>query len=86
MMTCFLIYVILIALASAFVLTLAYKWGVIEWMQVHGDKIISQMANCDFCLSFWSNVIVCMVVMLVVDDVTIGLAPVFSTMITRKLL
>lgn len=86
MMACFLISIILIALASAFVLTLAYKWGVIEWMQVHGDKIISQMANCDFCLSFWSNVIVCMVVMLVVDDVTIGLAPLFSTMITRKLL
>lgn len=85
-MACFLISILLIALASAFVLTLAYKWGVIEWMQVHGDKIISQMANCDFCLSFWSNVIVCMVVMLVVDDVTIGLAPVFSTMITRKLL
>lgn len=85
-MACFLIYVILIALASAFVLTLAYKWGVIEWMQVHGDKIISQMANCDFCLSFWSNVIVCMVVMFFVDDVTIGLAPLFSTMITRKLL
>ena len=85
-MACFLISVILIALASAFVLTLAYKWGVIEWMQVHGDKIISQMANCDFCLSFWSNVIVCMVVMLVVDDVTVGLAPLFSTMITRKLL
>lgn len=85
-MACFLISIILIALASAFVLTLAYKWGVIECMQVHGDKIISQMANCDFCLSFWSNVIVCMVVMLVVDDVTIGLAPLFSTMITRKLL
>ena len=85
-MACFLISIILIALASAFVLTLAYKWGVIEWMQVHGDKIISQMANCDFCLSFWSNVIVCMVVMLVVDDVMIGLAPLFSTMITRKLL
>lgn len=85
-MACFLISIILIALASAFVLTLAYKWGVIEWMQVHGDKIISQMANCDFCLSFWSNVIVCMVVILVVDDVTIGLAPLFSTMITRKLL
>lgn len=85
-MACFLISIILIALASAFVLTLAYKWGVIEWMQVHGDKIISQMANCDFCLSFWSNVIVCMVVMLVVDDVTIRLAPLFSTMITRKLL
>lgn len=85
-MACFLISIILIALASAFVLTLAYKWGVIEWMQVHGDKIISQMANCDFCLSFWSNVIVCMMVMLVVDDVTIGLAPLFSTMITRKLL
>lgn len=85
-MACFLISIILIALASAFVLTLAYKWGVIEWMQVNGDKIISQMANCDFCLSFWSNVIVCMVVMLVVDDVTIGLAPLFSTMITRKLL
>lgn len=85
-MACFLISIILIALASAFVLTLAYKWGVIEWMQVHGDKIISQMANCDFCLSFWSNVIVCMVVMLVVDDVIIGLAPLFSTMITRKLL
>lgn len=85
-MACFLISIILIALASAFVLTLAYKWGVIEWMQVHGDKIISQMANCDFCLSFWSNIIVCMVVMLVVDDVTIGLAPLFSTMITRKLL
>lgn len=45
--------VVLVALASAFIILLAMKLGIIEWMQTHGDVFISEMAKCYFCLSFW---------------------------------
>lgn len=51
----FSVCVVLVALVAAFVILLAKKVGIIEWMQVHGDRFISQMASCDFCLSFWTG-------------------------------
>ena len=46
--------VVLVALVGAFIILLAMKLGIIEWMQIHGDAFISEMAKCNFCLSFWT--------------------------------
>ena len=49
----FLIVVVLVSLVSAFLLLLATKVGIVEYLQTHGDSCISKMAQCYFCMSFW---------------------------------
>lgn len=78
--------IMLVALAAAWVVSLMVKWGIVEDMQVHGSDIISRMASCDFCLSWWACVVVSVVTALVCGDWVVLLAPVFSTPITRRLL
>ena len=55
-MKAFLFYTVVVALVAAFGLTLLRKWGVIEWVQIHGNEFFAKMFNCDFCLSFWAGV------------------------------
>ena len=86
MMTTFLFRVCVLASLSAFLLLLLVKWKVIEWMQVHGNDFLSKMANCDFCLSWWVNVIFSIILLAVTLDVTVLAVPFCSTMLTRKLI
>jgi hypothetical protein len=71
---------------SAFTLLLLVKWKIIEWMQVHGNDFLSKMANCDFCLSWWVNVILSIILFAVTLDVMVLAVPFCSTMLTRKLI
>lgn len=71
---------------SAFLLILAIKWKVIEYMQVHGNDFFSKLANCDFCLSWWANCILCLSAFSVTGDVVLLAVPFVATMITRKLI
>ena len=75
----------IIALLAAFVVLLVKKWGWAEWMQVHGDKYLSQLFGCDFCMSFWSAVIICMLVACFTNNGTWMLLPWVTTPITRML-
>lgn len=90
----FSIWVLLTALVSAFIIMLAKKWGIVEHFQVHGinakkdivNELISRMANCDFCLSWWVNLIFAIVLALATKDYHLVVMPFFSTMITRYIL
>lgn len=82
----FFIWLILIALASAFLLTLADKWKMIEWLQLHGNETINKMANCRFCLSWWANVIISCGVAFATKDYSFLFIPFCSTIITRFIL
>ena len=82
----FLVSVILIGLACSFVLTLAGKWRIIEWLQMHGTELISKAANCRFCLSWWTNLIVACAIAFTTKDFTFLFVPFFSTIITKQLL
>ena len=77
--------IVLVALAAAFVVLLVKKWGINEWMQIHGDKYIAQLFSCDLCMSFWAAVILSMAVALVTDCGIYMAVPIFSTPITRML-
>lgn len=79
----FLVSVILIGLACSFVLTLADKWRFVEWLQMHGTELISKAANCRFCLSWWTNLLVCCVIAVATKDCSFLGVPFFSTIITR---
>ena len=49
-------------------------------------RIISKLFDCDFCLSFWSNVIVCIFLAVFANDWLIALLPILAAPITRKLI
>nr|UVX39899.1 MAG: protein of unknown function (DUF1360) [Bacteriophage sp.]DAD82430.1 MAG TPA: Protein of unknown function (DUF1360) [Siphoviridae sp. ctHMI2] len=82
----FIYYIILVALMAAFVLTLLRKWGVIEWVQVHGNEFFAKMFNCDFCLSWWACVLICFFAFVLTGNPAYLGVPFCSTMITRILL
>lgn len=90
----YLLTTLIISLLSAFIISLLRKLGVIERLQVHGLKVkkdsindlISRMANCDFCLSWWTNVIVCLVALAILQDPDILTIPFIATPITRHIL
>lgn len=81
-----IVYAVMVALWVAFLLLLAYKVGIVEWMQVHGGKFISKMAQCDFCMSWWLSVIITLVFLGLTGDVELLVVPFLSTPIARRLL
>lgn len=78
--------IIVVSCLGAFILSLAYKWGAVEWVQVHGNDFFHKMASCDFCLSWWTDLLLCAVLALITWDwAPIAYAPV-CCVITKKLL
>lgn len=84
-MTGLLTITMMISLAAAFVVLLVKKWGIAEWMQIHGDSFTSKLFGCDLCMSFWTCFVVTLAVACLTEDNTIVLAPVFATPLTRML-
>ena len=79
-------YSVFVALVAAFVVALLKKWGVAEYMQVHGDRFTSQLFSCDFCMSWWASVLVMLLsISFVGDNAVYMLAPVLATPIARYL-
>lgn len=76
----------IVALLSAFALSLLIKWEVVEWLQVHGTDLVSRMANCGFCLSWWTCVLVSVMLAVFSCDVSWVVAAPCATPITRRLI
>lgn len=85
-MKAFLFFTVVVALVAAFGLTLLRKWGVVEWVQVHGNDFFNKMFRCDFCLSWWAGVVLSVFFAICSGDAWLLFVPFCSTMITRKLL
>lgn len=77
--------ILMVACAAAFMVLLAKKWGIAEWMQVHGDRILSELFSCDLCMSFWASVMISFALLYMTEDLTVLMVPVFSTPITRMM-
>ena len=95
-MSSFLGTVIIMALAVAFFYTLMSKWGVWEYLQVHADAwvlkithkdsdLFNQLFSCVFCTTWWTSVIVCLVLAIYIGEWNILLVPFCSTPISRYL-
>lgn len=82
----FLITLLTISLLSAFIISLLGKLKVIEKMQIHGNDFISELASCNFCLSWWTNLIVSIVAFGILQEIYILAIPFLGTMITRHIL
>lgn len=77
--------IVFVALLAAFIVLLVKKWGWSEWMQVHGDKILSKLFSCDLCMSFWAGLFISFAFVCWYDDPIYMIMPVFTTPLTRML-
>ena len=85
-MQIFIIWVLVVATVAAFLLTVAKKWGVIEYVQVHGNDFFNKIFRCDFCLSWWVVVLLSVLFAICTGNPALLLVPFCSTTITRILL
>ena len=77
---------IYIALAAAFTILLIGKLGIRDSIIAKAPKLISQLFDCDFCLSFWTSLIIAIILAIFFNEMSIILIPIISTPITRILI
>lgn len=77
---------IYIALAAAFAILLAERLGIRDKIVAEAPKLISQLFECDFCLSFWTSLILAIILAIFFNEMSIIFIPIISTPITRILL
>jgi hypothetical protein len=77
---------IIIALSSAFILLLLRKVGAVEWLQLHGNDFIHELASCEFCLSWWICLFISLVRAFCTGDWVVILFAALAAPVTRKLL
>ena len=77
---------IYIALAAAFILLLIGKLGIRDNIIAKSPKLISQLFDCDFCLSFWASLILAVILVIFFREMNILFIPIISTPITRILI
>lgn len=80
-----LVNVILVSLSSAFVILLMGKTGVRDGVIAKAPALVSKLFSCDFCLSFWTSVVIVAAAIAVTGDISLAAVPIFSTPITRIL-
>lgn len=81
-----LAYAVMVALTANFILLLFYKLGIVEWLQVHGDGVMSKLAHCDFCMSWWICAFLSVVLLSVTSEASFLIVPILATPIARRLL
>lgn len=81
----YLIIAVAVALVASFFLLLFKKIGIVEWLQVHGSDLISELAHCDFCLSWWLSLIIAIIAAAIIGDWWVIATAVLATPICRKL-
>lgn len=82
----YLVLVALIALAVTFIIQFAEKRGYRDRAIDNTEGLLQEMLKCDFCLGFWTSLILSIFVLAVLGNWWILFAPVFTTPIIRFLL
>lgn len=77
---------IYIALAAAFIILFAGKIGMRDEIIARAPKFTSQLFDCDFCLSFWTSLILAIILAISFNEMSIIFIPIMSTPITRILI
>ncbi len=70
---------------TSFIVVLLRKLGILEILQVEGNKFISKLASCDFCMNWWLSLAFAWPLGLLTGDVWWFGVPWFSTTIGRWL-
>ena len=82
----YLAIVVLIALAATFIIQFAEKRGYRDRAIDSTKGLLREMLECDFCLGFWTSLVLSIFVLVVLGNWWILFAPAFTTPIIRFLL
>lgn len=77
---------IYISSSAAFAILLAERLGIRDKIVAEAPKLISQLFECDFCLGFWTSLILAIILAIIFNEMSIIFIPIASTPITRILL
>lgn len=77
---------IYISSSAAFAILFAERLGIRDKIVAEAPKLISQLFECDFCLSFWTSLILAIILAIIFNEISIIFIPIVSTPITRILL
>ena len=73
--------------ATAWAINLAYKWGIVEWLQVNAPcELLYKLFSCDYCMSWWVSVCLTVVAVLATQCWWCVFIPFASTMVSLCLL
>lgn len=82
--------IVILALIAAFVVLVMSKtetrYKIRDLCDENGLEQIAKMFDCDFCFSFWSAVVVAIVITIITDDARWLVSPILSAPITRFLI
>lgn len=92
----FVCWVVVVALSSAWIITLSEKWGWREWLQVHADCVVfgpdsdrdffNRLFTCNFCCAFHIAVIISLTLLVLTGQWSMLAVPFCSTTITKHLI
>lgn len=78
----YICYVILVGCLVKFTLTLANKWGWIEWLQLNAPSdFFYKMFSCEFCMSFHLGMVFSVILAVVFRDLWFLTIPILSSSI-----
>ena len=78
--------IVTIALLAAFIIHFISKIGLRDLVIEKGGYFISRAFDCDFCLSFWVNLSICIILVIITTNIALLVIPFLSVPITRILL
>lgn len=77
----------IVALLAAFAILLMDKWDLRSKVVEHSKFLfLARLFNCDFCMSFWVSMFICVLVFAQTGYVEYLVYPFFTTPLTRILL
>lgn len=80
-----LVAALIVAWASAFFILFIGRIGLRDEIITHAPKLISQMFDCDFCLSFWVALVISSLLAVAMGSWGFMVIPLLSTPITRNM-
>lgn len=75
-----------VASISAFFILLLGKTGLRDKIILKAPVLISKLFDCDFCLSFWTSLILAAILAIILGEPRLIIIPTVSTPLTRILL
>lgn len=83
----FVCFCAVIACVASWLLTLAYKWGVVEWLQIHSpNAFFDKLFSCNFCMSWWVGVALSIIFSICFCNGWLLFCPFVTATITKRII
>ena len=81
----FFLVVLCVSCATAFFILFLTKTGIRDRIVATAPKLISELFSCDFCLSWWTGLLLCIIMAIMSGDWAMLIAAACTAPIARRL-